>query len=105
MVAATLVAAAAAALACTAAVIAWLVLSRVHSAASLSRINADEIALLHNRVDNLQTGIKRIEGRQVKAAQRSGARSDNDPPDPKTDPEGWKQWQNRAIARGKGMLQ
>jgi len=105
MVATTLVAAAAAALACTAAVIAWLILSRVHAAASLSRLNADEIALLHNRCDQLQTGIKRIEGRQVKAAQRAGGKADNEPPDPKADPEGWKQWQNRAIARGKGMLQ
>jgi hypothetical protein len=91
-----------AAVACAAAAYSANVLGRVVAASRLAKVNADEITLLHARIDLLGTGIKRIEGRVVKAAQRSGANSDG-PPDPKADPEGWKAWQNRAIAKGRQL--
>jgi len=106
MVAATLVTAAAAALSCAAAIVCFVILGRVIGQSRLARVNADEIALCHTRIDNLASGIKRVEGRLVKAAQRSKTNGDDDgPPDPKADPDGWKLWQNRAIVKARSKLQ
>lgn len=92
-------------LALLAAVYCFVLAEKVYSDARLARVNADELALLNNRVDMLQTGIKRIEGRQVKADQRTAKAHHSEVPDPKVDPEGWKQWQNRQIATARSKLQ
>jgi len=103
---ATLVTATFVAISCAAAVYCFFALQRVIAASRLARVNADEIALLHTRIDNLQSGIKRVEGRLVKAAQRAKTNGDDDgPPDPKQDPDGWKLWQNRAIVKARSKLQ
>lgn len=65
--------------------------------ARIGRINADELSLAHQRLDMLSTALKRIEGRQVKAAGRAKAASDDGEPDSKADPEAWKAWQNRKL--------
>lgn len=95
---------AAAAVAIVAAMYAGLVAERVERDSRIARLNADELALVQNRLDMLQTGLKRIEGRQVKAAQRAAPDPDG-MPDPKNDPEAWKRWQNRLIATTKAKLQ
>jgi len=105
VVATAMVATAAAVLSCACAVYCFFLLARVIAASRLARVNADEIALLHDRIDNLASGIKRIEGRVVKAAQRAQPIDASAPPDPKADPDGWKLWQNRAISKARSKLQ
>jgi hypothetical protein len=91
-----------------AAVIAIFALLRVsayaeqaHRDARIGRTNADELALAHSRLDMLQTALKRIEGRQVKAAGRAQAANQDGEPDPKIDPAAWRAWKNKQLSKGR----
>jgi len=64
----------------------------------------DELTLVQDSLDVLRTAVKRTEGRVVKAASRlTKSTASDDVPDPKTHPEEWKQWQNRALANRRNI--
>lgn len=64
----------------------------------------DQLLLVEDRLDTIHLAIRRTEGRVVKQNQRAKAPDPEAEPDPKLDPDGWKQWQNRKLAM-RGRLQ
>ena len=77
---------------------------KAHREARKAQQALDELVIVNDTLDVLRTMLKRTEGRIVKAAARSKTASDPDAaPDPKIDPEGWKQWQNRNLAMRKAF--
>lgn len=85
---------------------AWVCAASVRLArreAATARRALDEVTDLAITVDTLRSGLKRIEGRQVKAQQRASSAGPDQCPDSKVDPEGWKRWQNARLAQKRLM--